>query len=324
MTKTAELTVIIPTWNRQKLLEACLRSLERQNTPCQVLVVDNGSTDSTSDMCSSRFSKFGYLRLKTNQGFARAVNAGIRHTDTRFLALLNNDTEAHPDWVGAGLKGFSHYPDYSFFASRMVNHFHRDLLDSAGDCYDQRGLATKRGHGCPVDSFTTPEPVLGASAGAAFYRRDLFEKIGLFDEGYLMYLEDVDLSLRAQFQGHGCMYLPDAIVYHIEAASAAYRVTHDRSADPKPYYSSNRVFWITRNRWQLMLTYQPLRHLPWLFFGWSKSFLFHLLKAGFTVSFLKGLIAGALLSLTALRKRIALKKTRSITHREICRLMPKC
>jgi GT2 family glycosyltransferase len=206
----------------------------------------------------------------------------------------------------------------------MVNHLHRDLLDSAGDCYDRKGLPTKRGHGLPIGTYPIPEPVLGASAGAAFYRRELFERIGLFDEGYAMYLEDVDLSLRAQLQGYPCMYLPNAIVFHIEAASDRERTELDPSTGGKPFYSKNRVFWITRNRWQLMVTYQPLRNLPWLFFGWSKSFLFHLLKAGFTISFMKGLIHGALLTLTALRKRHVLKRSRSISNREICRLLAKC
>ncbi len=324
MSHTSELTIIIPTWNRKELLEKCLTSLEGQTVGCSVLIVDNGSSDSTGVMCANQFSHFGYLRLKSNYGFARAVNAGIRQTDTKYLALLNNDTEADANWVRSGLEAFERYPDFWFFASRMINYFQRGYLDSAGDCYGRTGLPVKRGFGEGSDAYPHPEPVLGASAGAAFYRRSLFEKIGLFDDGFFMYLEDVDLSLRAQLQGYRCLYLPDAIVFHMEAASDWGRPLAPAPSGLEPYYSKSRVFWITRNRWQLMITYQPLRNLPWLIYGWLKSFLFHLCKAGFTVSFLKGLLAGFRLSFRAAHKRRNLRRSRVISSREVCQILARC
>lgn len=322
MSQDGELTVIVPTWNRKALLERCLNSLVRQTAPCRVLVVDNGSNDSTRQMCQDHFSQFGYLRLPSNQGFARAVNAGIRRASTEFVALLNNDAEADVNWVRIGLEALHRYPDYWFFASRMINYFQRHLLDSAGDCYSRTGMPLKRGFGQDVASYTDPEPVLGASAGAAFYRRRLFEEIGLFDEDLWMYLEDVDLSLRAQLCGFPCLYLPEALVFHIEAASDVDRTSEKPQA--RPFYSKTRVYWITRNRWQLMITYQPFRNLPWLFYGWTKSFLFHLFKAGFTFSFLHGLSAGLMLSFRAARKRLRLQRSRVISNRELWQLMKKC
>ena len=327
-----ELTVIIPTWNRKDLLRNCLQSLQRQKVCCRVLIVDNGSTDSTQEMIKKEFSAFEYLPLQTNYGFARAVNTGIRHSATEFIALLNNDTEADPLWASAGLQAFGRHPEYSFFASRIIRYFQRTHLDCAGDCYSRTGLPYKRGLGEPADRFSVSEPVLGASAGAAFYRRSLFDRVGLFDESFFMYLEDVDLSLRAQMAGQHCLYLPDAIVYHIEAASDRERkatghrseVTGHCSAGQLSYYSAPRVYWITRNRWQLMVTYQPLRHLPWLLYGWTRSAFFHLLKAGFLGSFLRGLAAGLLRTPQAMRKRIATRRNRLISVHQLCQLMQQC
>jgi len=324
MSQKGELTIIIPTWNRRKLLQRCLTSLAQQTAPCSVLVVDNGSVDSTQQMCQTEFSQFSYLRLDGNLGFAKAVNLGIRQTQTEYVALLNNDTEADSDWVRSGLDAFERYPDYWFFASRMVNFFQREYLDSAGDCYGRSGLPLKRGFAQTIEKYPDPEPVLGASAGAAFYRRSLFKRIGLFDEGFSIYLEDIDFSLRAQLQGFGCLYLPDAVVFHVEAASDVDRPPDLFSSGPRPFYSKNRVFWITRNRWQLMITYQPFRNLPWLLYGWSKSFMFHLFKGGFTVSFLKGLLAGMTLSFRAIRKRLKLKQSRTLSNRELCQIMTRC
>jgi GT2 family glycosyltransferase len=324
MSLKGRLTVIIPTWNRSELLEKCLASLDHQTVRSRVLVVDNGSTDDTGRLCTTRFSHCGYLRLERNFGFARAVNAGINQAETDYIALLNNDTEADANWVKTGLEAFEQYPDYWFFASRMINYFQRDYLDSAGDCYGPTGLPLKRGFGENIEAYPIPEPVLGASAGAAFYRRRLFDEVGLFDEGFSMYLEDVDLSLRAQLKGYQCLYLPEAVVFHMEAASDDVPPTRPSSSEPKPFYSKNRVFWITRNRWQLMITYQPARNIPHLAYGWSKSFLFHLIKGGFTISFLRGLLAGLLLTGRAARKRLRLKKSKVISNQRLCRLLTQC
>lgn len=342
------ITVIIPTWNQRDLLRTCLRSLQAQTAACRVLVVDNGSSDGTVEMVTHDFSGFDLLRLEANLGFAQAVNKGIRQSTTEFVALLNNDTEADPRWIETGARAFHEYRDYSFFASRLIDYLQRDRLDSAGDCYSRAGLPYKRGLGEPIDRYSKPEPVLGASAGAAFYRRSIFEEIGLFDEDFFMYLEDVDFSLRAQRAGHRCLYLPDAIVYHIEAASDPDREAEipetaisgratgsplqtpecrgEPVARPLPavFYSNTRVYWITRNRWQLMVTYQPLRHLPWLAYGWARSTLFHLLKAGHFGAFLKGLAAGISSTPRALKKRIALRQNQVISTRQLCQLMRRC
>ena len=351
-----ELTVIIPTWNQRDLLRNCLKSLGRQTASCCVLVVDNGSTLSREILEEDKQDfppNLHYLNLGANLGFARAVNEGIKSSSTEFIALLNDDTEADEHWVEVGLEALIKFSDYSFFASKVIHYNRRTVMDCAGDRYDRKGIPKKRGLGEKVDKFSQNEPVLGASAAAAFYRRHLFDDIGLFDEHFWMYLEDVDLSLRAQLCGHRCLYLSDAIVYHIEAASDPDRKlfpahwprfggskdelsvascqlsaetdkcssTSDQLSEAQPYYSSHRVYWITRNRWLLMVTYQPLRHLPWLVYGWTRSALSHLLKIGFPSSFLAGLVAGILNTHQALRKRAAIRRHRVISRRTFYRLL---
>ena len=334
-----ELTIVIPTWNQSELLRNCLKSVLHQTKPCRVLVVDNASTDSTETMLTTEGNAFQgklqHLRLGRNEGFSRAVNEGIRVASTDCIALLNNDTEADAGWIESGLHALAEFPEYSFFASRIVNFQDRNLLDSAGDCYDKKGIAYKRGHGANTKRFCLMEEVPGASAAAAFYRRSLFEQVGLFDEDLFMYLEDVDLSLRAQLQGHRCLYLPDAIVYHIEAASdpdggrqpaqqsSNETLTGRRRSNRLRAVSSDlgigsndspgRVYWITRNRWQLMITYQPLRHLPWLLYGWLRSLVSHLASGRRFWPFLRGVAAGVLQTRLAIRKRRRLRHNRILS-----------
>ena len=172
-----DITIVIPTWNRSSLLELCLQSIFKQTSPCHVLVVDDGSTDSTEAVLKLQQKKFQgrlqYLKLAANRGFAGAVNAGIRTVCTDFVALLNNDTEADPRWIEVGLLALNELPEYSFFASRIMNFYQRGILDSAGDCYDRKGIAYKLGHGEAFEEFMNRGEVVGASAAAAFLASDL-------------------------------------------------------------------------------------------------------------------------------------------------------
>lgn len=320
----APLTVVIPTFDGSQLLRRCLASLRRQTRLPRVIVVDDGSAEDIAEVVGSEYPGARHIRLETNLGFARAANAGLAAVTTPFVALLNNDTEADPGWVEAGLDAFVKYPECGFFASRMVNERFRDRLDSAGDCYNRSGMPFKRGWGEPAGRYPESQPVLGASAGAAFYRRQLFETVGFLDEDFRMYLEDVEFSLRAQTRGFGCRYLPDALVFHIEAASDPDWSERGSDREPSVFQSRRRVFWISRNRWVLMVLYQPFRHLPWLAFGWVKSFLYHALKAGHTAAFLGGVWAGARQTPEAWRKRAELRRSRTISHSELCRLFQKC
>lgn len=305
--KTSDnLTVLIPTRDRWQLLARCLDSLRAQTIVPKILVVDDASTDDTTTQLQCDYPDCGLVVLEKQHGFAAAVNRGLAEIETKFIGLLNNDTVAHPSWVEVGLQALETQENFHFFASRMLQLKNENQLDGAGDCYDRRGMPYKRGFGSRFDAYPIPDEVLGASAGAAFYRSELFEEVGLFDESFYMYLEDVDFSLRARLAGFRCRYLPDAIVYHLHAGSDPGRGTSLSSSSG--HYSKKTVFWITRNRFLLMWIYQPIRHFPSLTFGWMKSLLFHLLKVGHTMAFLRGLASGIRHSGTALRKRRSLKK----------------
>ena len=312
----SELTAVIPTWNGKHLLRCCLVSLEKGSRKCSVIVVDDGSTDGTKEMVRNEFPEAGILSIPENSGFARAANLGLRRVGSPYAALLNNDTEVDPEWAAAVMEGIRKYTESGFFASRIVNYYNPAVLDSAGDLYLRTGMPLKRGNGLPRDTFPFDQPVLAASAGAAVYRMDALEKTGLLDESFYMYLEDVDLSLRLQSAGFPCTYLAGAIVRHREAASDPAR---ERDRVSLSFYSGRRVYWITRNRWQLMVTWQPLRHLPWLACGWTRSLLFHLFKAGFTREFLKGIKDGMAAGSHAWKKRAQIRANSLVPLKTLCK-----
>lgn len=322
-----DVCVVIPTWNKRDLLRTCLRSLTAQTVRGSVLVVDNGSTDGTLDMVRSEYPWVQCLSLERNLGFAAAVNRGIRESHTTLVALLNNDTEADPGWLEAGWQASLTHPEFSIFASRLLNYWRRDRIDSAGDCYGRTGMPYKRGAGAPSSQYLDVEPVLAATAGAAFVRRTVFDTIGLLDEDFYMYLEDVDFCLRAQVAGFRCLYVPTAVVFHMEAASDPDCRSPNQlntTGSTRAYYSPTRVYWITRNRWRLMMTFQPAHNVPWLLVGWARSLLFHLVKVGYTWDFLKGIGAGAASSGAALAKRRHLRSLPRASFARLWQTIAKC
>lgn len=215
------LTVIVPNWNTRRFLGPCLESLRRQAFgDFEVVVVDSASTDGSVEFVEKHFPEVRTVALGENRGFSGAVNAGIRAADSELVVLLNNDTEQDPGWLGALVRAADANPQAGLFASKLVDFEDRRLLDGAGDALRRSGLPYRLGHG-EVDrgQFDNQEYVFGACAAAALYRRRLFGEVGFFDEDFFAYCEDGDLSFRAQLAGHRCLYVPDAVVYHVGGAS---------------------------------------------------------------------------------------------------------
>lgn len=209
-------TVVIPNWNGAAMLRACLISLRAQTyRDMAVLVVDNASSDDSVAMLRSEFPKVGLLQMESNRGYAGGCNAGFAHCASPLLAVLNNDIEAEPDWLAELVAALDRHPEASMAATRMMLYDHRELLNSAGDCYGRDGIPNSRGvwreFGPPYDD---ERMVFGASGGAPLYRRAMLDEIGTFEERFFMWCEDVDLNWRAQLAGFKCVYAPQAVVYH--------------------------------------------------------------------------------------------------------------
>jgi GT2 family glycosyltransferase len=212
-------SVIIPTLNGAHLLPTCLDSLQRQTyAPLEVIVADGASTDDTSNLLNE-YPAVRLLRLRRNLGFSGNVNAGIRAARGDVMLLLNNDAWADVEWVAACVQTFQDHPDLGSVASKVLYADGR-TINSAGDCFGRDGTPYQRGNGQPdAEEWSRVEPVFGAMGGAAAYRRAMLADVGVLDEVFFMYLEDVDLAFRAQLRGWHCLYEPRARVTHRGGAS---------------------------------------------------------------------------------------------------------
>jgi GT2 family glycosyltransferase len=213
-------SVIIPTFNGGHLLAPCLESLGAQRYPSvEVIVADGASTDETAEVVSA-YPSVRHLRLQRNGGFSGNVNAGLRAARGELLCLLNNDAEADPAWIEAVVETFAQHPGLGSVASKVL-FADRRTINSAGDQLGRDGAARQRGvHAPDGPAWDRVEPVFGAMGGAAAYRRTMLADVGLLDEAYFMYLEDVDLAARAQLRGWSTLYQPAARVYHLGSATA--------------------------------------------------------------------------------------------------------
>lgn len=209
-------TVIIPNWNGARFLPACLDSLRRQTHPSfEVIIVDNASTDSSVELIEREYPEVRLVKLPSNRGLTGGANAGIQVARGEIIALLNNDTEADPQWLMELHRGLEADPEAGMAASKMLLFDQRDIIHSAGDFYRVDGVPGNRGvWERDEGQFDETRRVFGACGGAAAYRRAMLEEIGLFDEDFFMYCEDVDLAWRAQLAGYACAFAPRAIVYH--------------------------------------------------------------------------------------------------------------
>jgi GT2 family glycosyltransferase len=218
--------IVIPNYNGVEFLNTCLRSIGRQTySEFSIIIVDNGSVDNSLEFIRKHYSLVHLISWPQNKGFSPAVNAGISAGNSPFIFLLNNDTELEVDCLEQLVKAAMLQEGYDFFAAKMISYRERHLLDGAGDGFLRGGAGYRQGTMEKDDAFYNfPGRVFGACAGAALYRRTLFETIGLFDEDFFAYLEDVDFNLRANSRGKKCYYVPEAKVFHIGSATTGSKI----------------------------------------------------------------------------------------------------
>ena len=210
-------SIVIPNWNGKHFLKDCLDSLLTQTyKELEILVVDNGSKDGSIEFLQENYPSVIVPRFEKNTGFSVAVNRGIRESKGEYIALINNDTVVDSLWVEELVKALAGHAEVGSVGCKMLAYDDHTLLDGVGDGYRRGGLPGRIGHReKDTGLFDQERYILGACGGAAMYRRSLFVDIGLFDEDYFAYLEDVDMGLRAQRAGYKCLYVPTAKIFHL-------------------------------------------------------------------------------------------------------------
>jgi GT2 family glycosyltransferase len=274
--------IIIPTWNRASLLALALENLARQTFPVQrIIVVDNGSRDESVAVAKRAGAEV--ISLAANAGFAAAVNRGIREAaGMEWICVLNNDVTLEPDWLARIMGKLA--ADESWFATgKLLDAQARDRIDGSFDAICRGGCAWRCGHG-RLDSplWNQPRTMQLAPFTAVVFRTATFDRVGLLDESFESYLEDVDFGLRCATAGLSGLYVPEAVAYHQGSATlgrwhpdTVRKMARNQLLLVAKHYPQN---WVLRYGWQVFVA-QSL----WGFIA---------LRHGALVSYLAGKVEG--------------------------------
>lgn len=269
--------VIVLNWNGIDMIEECLDSLLKQTYKSEVVVIDNGSIDGSVELLEKKYPEIHLVKEDINHGFAGGVNIGIKlavEQGADAVALLNNDAVADESWVEKLVDSLNEQPDVGIVTSRLTQ-MDKKHLDSTGDFYTTWGMPFPRGRNQKAEgAFLKREYIFGASGGASLYRTKMFEDIGVFDETFFAYLEDVDISFRAQLAGWKISYEPSAVAYHHISATSSRMGSFSRYHTVKNFH----------------LLY--LKNMPgYLFWKYLPLFILHSVRLGISSTVRGGLLA---------------------------------
>jgi hypothetical protein len=250
MSHDPRVSIIILNYNGRKnlgkLLEDCLESVLKTNYPnFEVLFVDNGSTDNSVEFIKRKFGRNRKLRIVQNGenfGFAEGNNRGIRNARGKYIALLNNDTKVEAEWLRELVKAIQSL-EVGAAQSKLLKMDNPGLLDCAGGFIDYYGYVYERGRGQEAHKFNETDKIFFAKAAGLIVKREVLERVGLFDPEMFMYYEGTDLCWRIWLSGYNVVFAPASIVYHASGSTTSTLQEYI----PLYYYTRNKMFGLLKN-----------------------------------------------------------------------------
>jgi GT2 family glycosyltransferase len=237
-------SVVIVAYRSGPTLTRCLEALAAQTFgDFETLLVDNAESRAAGDgapqAAARAFPQVRLIEAGANLGFSGGVNLGARQARGRWIAMLNPDAYADPDWLERLVAATEAYPKVRAFASRQLMAEDRSKLDGLGDVMAAAGFPFRGGYQQPDTGRTEPGEVFSACGGAMLIDRALFLELGGFDERLFCYCEDVDLGYRLRLIGEATLLVPNAVVRHVGAAS-----TGGRRSDFAAFHGTRNRFWV--------------------------------------------------------------------------------
>jgi len=308
-----QVSVAVVAYQSGELLARCLAAVDGQTTPdVELVLVDNASDDGAAEAEAAARPEATFIRNRENRGFAAAVNQAAQAARGRWLALLNPDVFAEPDWLAELLAAAKAHPDVRCFASRQLMAEDPTVLDGLGDVMSASGLAYRGGYLRRDPGGAVAGEVFSACGGAMMIDRALFLEMGGLDERLFCYCEDVDLGYRLRLRGEATVLAPKAVVRHVGSAS---------SGGPRSDFA---VFHGTRNRvWVYLKNTPPLllaMTLPYHLAITALLFASHAKRRELRAP-LRGLAAAIRGLPLALRMRREAQAGRTATSCDIARMM---
>lgn len=281
-----KVSVVTPNYNGEKFLKTFFESLNNDSELIgEVIIVDNASTDGSKEYIKNNTFNFPVKIIENteNVGFSPAVNQGIQKAQYEYIFSLNNDTEVKKGSIKALVELISSDNNIFSVQAKMLQYKNKELIDDVGDEYNLLAWTKKTGENHSSSEYAEVREIFSACAGAAMYKKSLLLTLGMFDDNFFAYMEDVDLAIRSRIYGYKNLLCPDAIVYHIGSATSGSR------------YNEFKVRLAARNNvWTVYKNLPiPLKivNFIFLFFGFFIKYLFFV-KKGFGSTYISGVKEG--------------------------------
>ena len=281
-----KVSVVTPNYNGERFLKTFFESLNN-DSECigEVIIVDNGSSDGSKEYINKCKFNFPIILIENskNLGFAPAVNQGILKAKYDYIFSLNNDTEIKKGSIKQMIDLICSREDVFSVQAKMLQFDNKQLIDDAGDEYNLLAWTKKTGENHNSSEFSEVKEIFSSCAGAALYKKSLLEELGMFDDNFFAYMEDVDLAIRSKINGYHNLLCPKAIVYHMGSATSGSRYN-----EFKVKLAARNNVWVVYKNIPIPL---KITNFIFLFFGFLIKYIFFL-KKGFGSVYFEGIKEG--------------------------------
>ena len=281
--KRKQISVIILNFNGKKYLEKCLRSLKRQTyDDAEVILVDNASIDGSVKYVKENFPWVEIVENGKNVGFAEGNNVGATYANGDYFVFLNCDTEVDPRWLETLIKVMESFPNVAICGSKILDMTQRKIIQEVGGLCDAYGFSLSRGWG-EIDrhQYNKIIETFYVSGASLLIKREISDRIGLFDSKYFFNQEDVDICWRAQIAGYKVIVNPESVVYHKGGGSAQSALGASVDGERRCAMYAWRRYYAERNILRTILKNYSLltlaKLLPMYFFMYSLEVVFYLI-----------------------------------------------
>lgn len=281
-----KVSVVTPNYNGEKFLKTFFDSLNEDSELIgELIIIDNGSTDKSKEYIENYSFRFpvNLIENSKNVGFAPAVNQGINQAKYDYIFSINNDTEVKKGSIKALVDLISSSEDIFSVQAKMLQFNNKELIDDAGDEYNLLAWTKKTGENHKSSEYCEVKEIFSSCAGAAMYRKSILNEIGMFDDNFFAYMEDVDLAIRSKINGYVNLLCPQAIVYHVGSATSGSRYN-----EFKVRLAARNNVWVVYKNLPIPL---KIINFIFLFIGFLIKYIFFL-KKGFGSTYLAGIKEG--------------------------------
>ena len=234
-------SIIILNYNGNEFLENCIESIIRETQKkFELIIVDNNSPDKSGEKFSKKYEACKFILNKENVGVSEGLNIGIENSNGEYIVLLNNDLIVAPKWLDYLFEAYKQKGN-GLYQPKFLKMKDKKVIDSAGNLINIFGFGFSREKGKEDDLKYNEIEEIGFAAGTClFCSKEIFDKVGMFDEKLFAYNEDLDLGWRARLMNYRSYYVPESIVYH--HGSAQWK------------WSGEKFYLLERNRWIVLLS----------------------------------------------------------------------